>query len=74
MTNHGTDTSPKQLVALLPEPVRGPLEVILSHIQHGTFQRSMSLLVFGTSVVSGRRGRLRTPIAGATRTPSCTRP
>lgn len=47
------DTSPKALVAQLPEPFREPAELILSYIQHGAFQRSMSLLVFGTSVVSG---------------------
>ena len=47
------DTSPKAVVALLPRLAREPAEVVLSHVQHGTFQRSMSLLVFGTSVVSG---------------------
>jgi hypothetical protein len=29
------------------------MELVLDHIQHGTFQRSMSLLVAGTSLVSG---------------------
>ena len=48
-----TDTSPHAFVALLPAGARSPAELILSHIQHGTFQRSMSLLVFGTSIVSG---------------------
>ncbi len=47
------DTSPRAVVALLPAPARSPAELILSHMQHGTFQRSMSLLVFGTSIVSG---------------------
>ena len=47
------DTSPKALVRLLPPPLKAPATIALDHIQHGTFQRSMSLLVFGTSVVSG---------------------
>ncbi len=47
------DTSPGAMVQLLPAPVRKTAGVALSHIQHGTFQRSMSLLVFGTSIVSG---------------------
>lgn len=47
------DSSPTALVARLPSPVRTPAEVALDHIRHGTFQRSMSLLVFGTSIVSG---------------------
>ena len=47
------DTSPNTMTALLPSPFRQPAELVLDHIQHGTFQRSMSLLVFGTSVVSG---------------------
>ena len=47
------DTSPKPMVSLLPSPVRRPAQIALDHIQHGTFQRSMSLLVFATSVVSG---------------------
>lgn len=38
---------------LLPQPVRGLAEVALDHVQHGAFQRSMSLLVCGTSLVSG---------------------
>lgn len=48
-----TDTSPRALVALLPASIRNPADLALSHIQHGTFQRSMSLLVSATSVVSG---------------------
>ncbi len=47
------DTSPKALVRLLPEPLNKPATVALDHIQHGTFQRSMALLVCSTSVVSG---------------------
>jgi hypothetical protein len=47
------DTSPTALVRTLPSPLRGPAEVAVNHIQRGTFQRSMSLLVAGTSVVSG---------------------
>jgi hypothetical protein len=47
------DTSPGAMVARLPRKLRQPAALVLDHIQHGTFQRSMSLLVFGTSVVSG---------------------
>jgi len=47
------DTSPRALGQALPECVRCPAEIAVDHIQHGTFQRSMSLLVAGTSVVSG---------------------
>jgi hypothetical protein len=47
------DTRPTAIVRVLPAPLRAPAEVILDHLQHGTFQRSMSLLVAGTSVVSG---------------------
>ena len=47
------DTSPKAVVALLPTPLRTPAEQVLGYIQQGAFQRSMSLLVAGTSVVSG---------------------
>ncbi|MBS1814134.1 MAG: hypothetical protein JSS87_04595 [Acidobacteria bacterium] len=47
------DTSPRALVKLLPQVVRPPADVALQHIQSGTFQRSMSLLVMGTSAVSG---------------------
>ena len=47
------DTSPSALVKLLPAPIRKPADLVVSHLQHGTFQRSMSLLVFGTSLVSG---------------------
>ncbi|MEO6802899.1 MAG: hypothetical protein ABI197_06615 [Granulicella sp.] len=47
------DTRPTTIARSLPPPLRGPTELALSHIQHGTFQRSMSLLVAGTSLVSG---------------------
>lgn len=47
------DTSPKAVVALLPAALHAPAELALEHIQRGTFQRSMSLLVAGTSLVSG---------------------
>jgi hypothetical protein len=47
------DTRPTALARSLPAPLRGPAEVIIDHLQHGTFQRSMALLVAGTSVVSG---------------------
>lgn len=47
------DTSPQAMVKLLPSPLRKPAMVVVNHMQHGTFQRSMSLLVFSTSVVSG---------------------
>lgn len=47
------DTSPNAMVKLLPAPLRAPAEVALEHVQHGAFQRSMSLLVAATSVVSG---------------------
>ena len=47
------DTSPRALVALLPSPFRAPAEVVVRYIQQGAFQRSMSLLVASTSVISG---------------------
>lgn len=47
------DTSPKAVVAALPAPLRGPAELALRYIQHGAFQRSMALMVAGTSVISG---------------------
>ena len=47
------DTSPTALVQSLPESLRGSAKLVIDHLQHGTFQRSMSLLVAGTSVVSG---------------------
>jgi hypothetical protein len=47
------DMEPRAIARTLPGWLRGPAEVAVDHIQHGTFQRSMSLLVAGTSVVSG---------------------
>ena len=48
------DTSPTRRLRPLCLARRDrPAEMALDHIQHGTFQRSMSLLVCGTSVVSG---------------------
>lgn len=47
------DTSPQAVVQALPAWMRSPAEKAVDHIQHGTFQRSMALLVAGTSVVSG---------------------
>ena len=46
------DTTPRALLTRLPEPVRRPAEEALDHIQHGCFQRSMALLVVGSSLVS----------------------
>ena len=46
------DTSPRALVKTLPKAVREPAEIALDHIQHGCFQRSMALLVAGSSLVS----------------------
>ena len=46
------DTSPRAVVALLPSPLREPAELVLRHIQHGTFQRSLALMVSGASAVS----------------------
>ncbi len=46
------DTSPKALAAALPQPLRGPAELIIEHIQKGAFQRSMALLAAGSSFVS----------------------
>jgi hypothetical protein len=47
------DTRPRAIVARLPAAIRRPFQLALDHIQHGTFQRSMSLLVAGTSLVTG---------------------
>ncbi len=46
------DTSPQAIVELIPPPLKRPAEIVLDHLQHGTFQRSMSFLVFGASAVS----------------------
>jgi hypothetical protein len=45
-------TTPRELLEHLPRPLRVPAETALDHIQHGCFQRSMCLLVAGSSVVS----------------------
>ena len=47
------DTGPRAMAQTLPGWLREPAELAVDHIQHGTFQRSMSLLVAGTSVISG---------------------
>jgi hypothetical protein len=47
------DTSPHVLARSLPWPLREPAKTAIDHIQQGAFQRSMSLLVAGTSIVSG---------------------
>jgi hypothetical protein len=47
------DTRPTALARSLPAPLRAPAEAAIDHLQHGTFQRSMALLVASTSVVSG---------------------
>jgi hypothetical protein len=46
------DTSPRALAKTLPRVAQGPAEKVLDHIQHGCFQRSMALLVAGSSLVS----------------------
>ncbi|HEY5382148.1 MAG TPA: hypothetical protein VIJ65_07820 [Acidobacteriaceae bacterium] len=46
------DTSPRALLEHLPASMVGPAELALRHIQRGCFQRSMSLLVMGSSLVS----------------------
>ncbi len=46
------DTSPRAVVGLLPSPFRKPARLALRHIQHGTFQRSLALMVSGASAVS----------------------
>ena len=46
------DTTPRAMVQSLPTPVRDLAEGALDHIQHGCFQRSMALLVAGSSLVS----------------------
>ena len=47
------DTSPRALARSLPWPLREPAERAIDHIQHGAFQRSMAVLVAGTSIISG---------------------
>src|ERR1700743_386391 len=46
------DTSPRALVKALPRVAREPAERALAHIRHGRFQRSMAVLVAGSSLVS----------------------
>ena len=46
------DTSPRSVVNLIPWPLRGPAQLALRHLQHGTFQRSLALIVAGSSAVS----------------------
>lgn len=47
------DITPREMALELPAPFRTPAKIAIEHIQHGTFQRSMSLLVMGASLVSG---------------------
>lgn len=47
------DTRPASVARLLPDSLREPAELVIAHIEYGTFQRSMSLLVTGTSLISG---------------------
>jgi hypothetical protein len=47
-----SDTSPRALAKSLPKVARGPAERALDYIQHGCFQRSMALMVAGSSLVS----------------------
>jgi hypothetical protein len=47
------DTGPTAVVEVLPPVVRHPTRIALEHIRTGTFQRSLCLLVAGTSIVSG---------------------
>lgn len=46
------DTSPKALVRALPSLWRAPAELVLNYVQHGAYQRSLALLVAGSSAVS----------------------
>ncbi|HXP08328.1 MAG TPA: hypothetical protein VN828_07530 [Acidobacteriaceae bacterium] len=48
-----SNLGPEVLARSLPAPIRKPAELLIDHLQHGTFQRSMALLVAGTSVVTG---------------------
>lgn len=47
------DTTPNAVAAALPEPLRAPAELALRYIQQGAFQRTMALMVVGTSIISG---------------------
>ncbi|WP_052201034.1 hypothetical protein [Terriglobus sp. TAA 43] len=46
------DTSPRAMLRRIPAPVRPPFASVLRHLQHGTFQRTLSLMVAGSSAVS----------------------
>ncbi len=46
------DTTPQALVAALPQPWRDFAALGLRYVQHGAFQRSMALMVAGSSAVS----------------------
>lgn len=46
------DTSPTGMVKRLPWSLKRPASLVLRHIQQGRFQRSLSLMVAGTSAVS----------------------
>ncbi len=46
------DTSPRAVVGFLPEPVQDLAQLALRYVQAGAFQRSMALLVAGSSAVS----------------------
>lgn len=46
------DTSPHAMLQRIPTPVRPPFATALKHLQHGTFQRTLSLMVAGSSAVS----------------------
>ncbi|HEX6496552.1 MAG TPA: hypothetical protein VF018_13765 [Acidobacteriaceae bacterium] len=49
----GFDTSPYALARAMPGALRRPAIAAIDRIQQGAFQRSMSLLVAGTSVITG---------------------
>lgn len=46
------DTSPQALLRHAPPPLRKPAQLALRYIQQGAFQRSLSLVVAGSSLVS----------------------
>lgn len=46
------DTSPTALARAMPEPVRPLAELVIDHMQHGAFQRSLALLTAGSSFVT----------------------
>jgi len=47
-----TGTSPRAVVQMIPSPLRPPFVIVLRHLQHGTFQRTLSLMVATSSAVS----------------------